>query len=131
MTDLTNLIARMKELGEELDELDEKRKPLAKEYEDLRLVLIPSAMAEEDITSLKGSWGRCTLTSDLYSSVIPGQKAALFDWLESEGAESLIQPTVNAQTLKAYLKERLKNDEDIPETILKVTPFSRAVIYKA
>lgn len=131
MTALTDLIARMKELGEELDAIDEKRKPLAKEYDDLRLVQIPSAMAEEDITSMKGGFGRCTLTSDLYVSVIPGQKQALHDWLTSEDAESLIQPTVNAQTLKAFCKERLKDDEDIPESILKVTPFSRAVIYKA
>jgi len=41
----------------------------------------------------------------------------------------LIQPTVNAQTLKAFVKERMKAENELPDGILKVTPFSRAVIY--
>lgn len=128
---LNKLIARMKELGEQLDDLEDQRKPIQKEYEQLRLELIPSAMAEEDITSIKGGFGRCTLTSDLYVTVQEGQKQALHSYLEESGHEAMIQPTVNAQTLKAWCKEQMKAGVELPENILKVTPFSRAVIYKA
>jgi len=127
MSALTDLIDRMKELGEELDALEEQRKPLQKEYDQLRLDAIPSQMAEEDITSLKGSWGRCTLTSDLYVSA--PNKVALHAWLEESENASLIQPTVNAQSLKAFVKEQINKGNDIPDGLLNITPFSRAVIY--
>jgi len=132
MSKLTDLIERMKELGDELDDLDEQKKPLQKEYDDLRLNLIPSEMAEEDIRSMTGGFGRCTLTSDLYVTV--KNKAGLHTWLEETDNEAMIVPTVNAQTLKAFCKEQLaKGDPELlPEDeVLKLTPFSRAVIYKA
>jgi len=127
MNDLTGLIEEMKELDSEITALEDTKKPLQKRYDELRLELIPSAMAEEDITSLTGGFGRCTLTSDLYVSA--PDKAALHEWLESSGNGDLIQPTVNAQTLKAFCKEQLKNDAEFPDGLLKLTPFSRAVIY--
>lgn len=128
---LKAMIARMQVLGDELDELEDRRKPIQKEYDTLRLEGIPSAMAEEDITSMKGSWGRCTLTSDMYVTVKEGQKLALFDWLEEGGHEAMIQPTVNSQTLKAFCKEQMKAGNELPDDVLKVTPFSRAVLYKS
>jgi hypothetical protein len=117
----------MKELGEQLDELEEQRKPLQKEYDRLRLEVIPSEMAEEDITSLTGGFGRCTLTSDIWVS--NPDKQGLHSWLKDTGNEALIQPTVNAQSLKAFIKEQMKKGNELPDGILKVTPFSRAVIY--
>ena len=127
MSQLTNLIEEMQSLGDRLDALDAEKKPLQAEYDRLRLEAIPSAMAEEDITSMTGGFGRCTLTSDLYVSA--PNKAALHDWLNESGNGDLIQPTVNAQTLKAFVKEQMKNDVELPDGLLKVTPFSRAVIY--
>jgi len=128
MSKLTDLIERMKELGDELDALEEQAKPLQKEYDQLRLELIPGEMAEEDIRSVTGGFGRCTLTSDLYVTV--KNKAAMHAWLEETGNDAMIVPTVNAQTLKAFCKEQLNKDDELPdEEVLKVTPFSRAVIY--
>lgn len=124
---LKDLIEEMKALDERLDALETERKPLQAEYDRLRLEAIPSAMAEEDITSLKGSWGRCTLTSDLYVSC--PNKAGLHQWLIETDNKDLIVPTVNAQTLKAFIKEQLNNGVELPEELLKITPFSRAVIY--
>lgn len=127
MSNLTDLIERMKALGDQLDALDEERKPLQKEYDALRLEAIPSAMAEEDIRSISGGFGRCTLTGDIYLSAPDKQK--LHDWLRDSGNDSLIQPTVNAQSLKAFVKEQMGKDAELPEDVLKITPFSRAVIY--
>jgi len=127
MSHLTDLIDHMKEVQDELAELENKRKPLQKELDQLRLTDIPAEMAEEDITSVTGGFGRCTLTSDLYVQV--QDKAALFDWLENSGNGDMIQPTVNAQSLKAFCKEQLREGTQLPDDTLKLTPFSRAVIY--
>lgn len=127
MSHLTDLIDRMKDVQEELAELENSRKPLQKELDFLRLNDIPAVMAEEDVTSLTGGFGRCTLTSDLYVSV--QDKEMLFTWLEEQGHIDMIVATVNAQTLKAFCKEQLRNDVEMPEEMLKLTPFSRAVIY--
>lgn len=133
MTDtapLIDLIARMKQLDEMLDEMTELRKPIQAEYDKLRLFDIPDAMAEQGTTSIKNErFGRCTIAGDL--SVGVQDKTKLHEWLNENGNGSLIVPTVNAQTLKAFVKEQLLNGEDIPEDVVVVKPFSRAVIYKS
>lgn len=126
--DLIAAINKMKELKTELDEIDEYRKALQAEYDKYRLHEIPNMMAEnDDLRSITGEFGRCTLTSDL--SVKVKDKIELHKWLEDSGNGSLIVPTVNAQTLKAFVKEQLQRGEQLPEEILAISPFVRAVLY--
>lgn len=127
MSHLTDLIDRMKDVQGELAILENQRKPLQKELDTLRLTEIPAEMAEEDVRSLTGGFGRCTLVSDLYVQVL--EKEGLMDWLEGAGHGDMIVPTVNAQTLKAFCKEQMKEGVELPEDTLKLTPFSRAVLY--
>lgn len=124
---LIESILRMKELDKLMSELDDVKKPLQAEYDKLRLHDIPNAMAEQDTTSIKGEWGRCTLTADL--SVKVEDKLRLHEWLEQTGFKDLIVPTVNAQTLKSFVKEQIGNGSELPEEIIKISPFSRAVLY--
>lgn len=126
--DLIAAINKMKQLKAELDEIDEYRKALQAEYDKCRLHEIPNMMAEnDDLRSITGEFGRCTLTSDL--SVKVKDKIELHKWLEDSGNGSLIVPTVNAQTLKAFVKEQLQRGEQLPEEILAISPFVRAVLY--
>lgn len=126
---LIALILKMKELDERIDKGDAYLKGLRKEYDQLRLFDIPNAMAEmNDTRSINGEFGRCTLQGDLHVSVV--SKPLLHVWLEDNGNGSLIVPTVNAQTLKAFCKEQMLADEELPDTILRVSPFTRAVLYK-
>lgn len=128
---LIDLILRMKELGEEIDTHDDYIKGLRVEYDHLRLIEIPAAMAEaDDMRSTTGAFGRCTLTADMHVKV--EDKAGLHGWLEETGNSALIVPTVNAQTLKAFCKEQLSKRDGLllPDTILKISPFVRAVLYK-
>lgn len=122
-------IMRMQELGKMMDELEDCIKPLRMEYDRLRLFDIPNAMAEQETTSVKGPWGRCTLTADLTVKV--EDKLRLHGWLEETGFKDMIVPTVNAQTLKAFVKEQLGNGSPLPDEIITINPFSRAVLYKA
>jgi len=129
MSRITDLIDEMDQIRKQMDAIDEVWKPLQKRYDQLRLGDIPAEMAAEDITSIKGGFGRCTLQSDLHVSA--PDKIRLHQWLEETGNEALIIPTVNAQTLKAFCKEQMGKGTDLPSEVLNVTPFSRAVIYKA
>lgn len=128
---LVKLIEEMKELGDAIDELNEAKKGLQSRYDQLRLFDIPAAMAEAgDMRSTTGAFGRCTLQTDLGVKVL-GSKQELHQWLIDGGNGALIVPTVNAQTLKAFVKEQMINGETIPETLIEAKPFSRAVLYKA
>lgn len=126
--DLLQKIYDMQALQAEIEEKDAVIKQLRKEYDQLRLFDIPNMMAEMDLTSFKGTWGRCTLTGDLHVSV--KDKVGLHEWLKDGGNGSLIVPTVNAQTLKAFCKEQMVNGTELPEKILNISPFTRAVLYK-
>lgn len=127
---LIELIMKMKDLGDELDSIDEVRKGVQAEYDKLRLFDIPNTMAEQETSSITNAlFGRCTLSTDLGVSV--KDKLGLHAWLNETGNGSLIVPTVNAQTLKAFCKEQLVNGNQLPGAeILVTSPFSRAVIYK-
>ena len=126
---LMDNILRMQELGAQMEELKIATEILREEYDKLRLHDIPNEMAEQDTTSLKGAWGRCTLTTDLNVKV--KDKIGLHRHLEEEGAGDLIVPTVNAQTLKSWVKEQMgKGTLPLPEAIAEIAPFSRAVLYK-
>lgn len=129
---LIDNIMRMKELAARMERGKALMSELQEEYDKLRLFDVPNQMAEQDTTSLKGEWGRCTLTSDLTVKV--KDKQALHVFLIENGSGDLIVPQVNAQTLKAWVKEQLiakGGVEPLPDTIAQINPFSRAVLYKS
>lgn len=128
---LIDKIMEMKALQARMDKGKALLSELQEQYDKLRLFDIPNMMAEQDTTSVKGQWGRCTLTGDLTVKVL--DKAGLHEWLESNEFGDLIVPQVNAQTLKAFIKEQLiagGGVAPVPETIVTINPFSRAVLYK-
>lgn len=132
---LVDLARCMKEIQDVQDSMDAVWKELTRKYDELRLRLIPDAMAEEDVRTLTiDGIGRVGLTSDAYVSIIDngdgvGKKAA-YDWLEESGYGGLIMPYVQPATLKAAIKEGLKQGEWFPEELFKVQPFMRASITK-
>lgn len=129
MATLNELIWQMKNLGDQIEELNEMKKNLQAEYDQLRLIDVPNAMMEmDDVRSITGDFGRCTLTGDMHVKVL-SDKQTLHKWLEDGGNGALIVPTVNAQTLKAFCKEQLQSGEQLPEEIISIAPFTRAVIY--
>lgn len=130
MSQLIDLIMEMKSLQDDLDAIAESKKEIQDRYDKLRLFEIPAVMAEmESATSVKGAFGRCTLTTDLGVKVLV-DKGTLHQYLKDSGNEALIVPTVNAQTLKAFVKEQMINGRPVPDNIVEARPFSRAVLYK-
>jgi len=128
-----NLARHMKTVRADLDDADVIKKKLQKRFDFLRLQAIPTAMEDEGLSNFKlDGIGRIGLTSDIYASIVSGKKVDAYKWLKDNKHGDLIQPTVNASSLKAAIKQILKKGEEVlPEELFKITPFSRASITKA
>lgn len=125
------VIRSMDDLRARKDEIEEQLKYINKEYDFLRLKLVPKMFEDEGIESLKvDGIGRVSLTGDMYVSIQSGRKDEAYEYFRDIGKGSLITEVINSSTLKATVKAMIKGGEDIPEELIKITPFTRASITK-
>lgn len=123
------VITYMNDLAGEKACIEEQLKGVNAEYDYLRLNLIPNRFEEEGIENITiEGIGRVSLTGDMYVSVLAENREKMYEWLDEIGKDSLITKTVNASTLKAAVKAMIRAGEEIPEDLIKVTPFTRASI---
>lgn len=128
---IRELASRMKDCQAALEEAKRRVTELNAWYDVIRFEAIPSKMDEEGIDHVTyDGIGRVGLTGDLFVSVKPGQKKGLFDWLKKRKLGSLVQPSINASTLKAFIKGRIKKGEELPQEYVNITPITRASITK-
>lgn len=126
---VAEMAAWLKELRELNEAADRLKKTVGAVYDHMRTVTIPERMDEEGLSSMRVEGvGMVKLTSDLYTSV--KDKDSLYRWLEEHGLDHLIQEQVNAQQLKSVLRKRLESGEEVPQDLVKMTPFTRASITK-
>lgn len=129
---LVELVREMKMVQSAKESAEDVVKALNKKFDFLRITKIPQVMEDEGIQRLSvDGVGRVSLTADMHVSVKEGQKDAFYDWLRDNGREDLIQPTVNSSTLKATVKNMVKQGEEFPDQLLNVNPFTRASITKS
>lgn len=125
--DTVHIMAELQGLNEVADEV---KKTIGKAYDHIRVMVLPTKMDAEGLDSMTvAGVGRVSVTGDIHASTVDKQGA--FIWLEENGHGDVIQETVNAGTLKAILRKRLKEGQEIPEALFKVSPFDRASITKA
>lgn len=130
--DTRTLAKSMYQIEVELEELKVQTSALNKEYDFLRKTALPRAAEEEDVSSININFtddytGRVGFQTDMYVKMGPKQVA--YGWLEDNGHGGLITQTVNAQSLKAAMKERVQKGEGLPpEEVMSVTPFKYATI---
>jgi hypothetical protein len=127
---LRELASRMKNLGEQHDELKSEAAKVYNEWDFIRKNLIPATMEREGVTRVTyDGIGRVQLAADMY--VKTEDKHALAVWLKDHDAADLIQPTINGSTLKSFLKKEIVAGREIPDAdVVLVTPFTRASIVK-
>jgi hypothetical protein len=126
-----DVIRVMDQFRAEKERLESVLTEINKEYDYLRINLIPQKMEEDGIDNISvDGVGRVSLTGDMYVRVNSDNRDRLHDYLKDIGKSSLITETVNASTLKAVVKSMIRAGEEIPEEIIKVTPFTRASITK-
>ena len=95
--------------------------------------LVPDKMTQDGVrTATFEGIGRVQLRSDMYIHTPADKREDMYQWLREHGLEVLITETVNASTLKATLKERLKQGDTLPDPdVVKITPVIVSSIVKA
>lgn len=129
--DTLELINVMNIIRVGLETATEIKTNLQKKYDALRLNLVPSAMDDDGVSNITVEGiGRVGLTGDIYASIPADKKPEAWKWLRDNNHD-IIKETINAGTLKATLKAIIKaGEEEIPEGLFKITPFTRASITK-
>lgn len=126
LSSLVELQLRLRELHESLDSV---KSNIGKVYDYTRTKVVPDACERDNVsTSNFPGIGRLSLQSDLTVQVL--DRKAQFEWLEEIGAGDAIQNTVNASTLKAILRRRVRDGLDVPDGVFKIEAFTRAAITK-
>jgi hypothetical protein len=129
---VVQLAAELKRLKTELDAFGATKTAYQKGYDYLSISILPERMDEEGIGTMKVTGvGRLQVASDIRCSVPAANKEAVQKWLKDHGHGSMISPTTNASTLKAFVREMMKEEKEWPEELLKVEAYSRATVVKA
>lgn len=126
---VVQLAGELRKLKELKEAMEEDLKETNKYIEEITKQILPEKMDDQGISNIKiDGVGRITLRGEVYASILAANRDAAYQWLRDTGRASLISNTVNASSLKACVKEWLKNGEEIPEDLIKVTPVTVAVL---
>ena len=113
--EMFQLADRLKNLRDEKKELEQQMKALNAQLEDTDFALA-AAMAESETQNFTRAGMTFCLTNTTRASAMAEQKEALFEALRAGGYGDLIYETVNANSLSAFVKEQMtENDETLPE----------------
>ena len=130
MTDEMFMLAdKLKELKERKAELAEETKKNNAEIEETEYKL-SMEMASSETQSFNRSGTLFYLCTKLCASAVKENKAELYEALKNEGYGSLITETVNANSLSAFVKEQMAdNDDQIPDWLEgKVNVFDKVTV---
>jgi predicted translin family RNA/ssDNA-binding protein len=105
-----------------LKELKEKKKSLEEEVKELNKLIdseeaaLIGLMVEEEMQNFSRAGSLFYLNTKTMASALPDQKDQLYQALKIEGFGDLVYETVNAQSLSAFVKEQISENEDqLPE----------------
>jgi hypothetical protein len=126
---LVELVHAMSTMQNRKEALEDQLKLINKEFDFLRITKIPAKMEEDGVDRINVTGiGRVSLTADMHVSVKADQKSEFFTWLRDNGRGDLLQENINPSTLKAAVKKMFREGEEVPDTLLNVSPFTRASI---
>ena len=129
MTDMFELADKLKALRERKAELADETKANNAEIEQAEYDL-SQLMAQTETQSFQRAGTLFYLTTKTYASADKEHKDELFDALRNEGYGSLITETVNANSLSAFVKEQMsENDDVLPDWLEgKVNVFDKVTV---
>lgn len=129
---LQELARELSTLKTEKDSIEETLSAINKRIEVLARQEIPEAMDEAGVQNVKFEGiGKIYLKGDVFASIPAEARDAAYEWLEATGRGSLVKPTVNSSSLKAAVKEWISQGEEIPEDLIRVTPYTQAVLTRS
>ncbi len=128
------LARRLVELQTKRDEHKAILTELNREIEELQAKLTRE-MVDQEVQSFKRDGRTFYLRTDTFISDVAPKRSDLHDALKAEGFGDLIKPTVHPQTLKAFVKEQMReNDDDLPgwlEGLVSVFRKDNVVVKKS
>jgi len=129
---LEQLASEMRNEREQLDDLKATIAQHQKTWDDLRKKWIPEKMEELGLDQCRlNGIGTLSLRTDAYCSVPAIKKEELYAWLLMNEHEALVTSTVNASTLKAFMKEQmLAGNAMPPEGVVNWSPYTYVAITK-
>ena len=117
-----NVSERMFELADRLKELRDTKKELEQKLTAVNAEIavvdfnLANAMLESETQNFTRSGVMFCLTNTTRASVATERKEELFEALRAEGYGGLIYETVNANSLSAFVKEQMsENNDQLPE----------------
>lgn len=130
-TDLREMAICQKNIQNMIENLKASASAMQKVYDIIRMDIIPTKMDDTGVTNIKFEGvGKIVLTGDINASIKADSKEAAYEWLGDHGHGDLIVPTVNSSSLKALLKKKMQEGEEVPDDLFNVSPFTRASITK-
>ena len=112
----------MYELAEQLKQLREKKKAAEQQLKDVNAEIekteyqISMQMAETETQNFTRAGTMFSLTTKIRASAVAGRKEELYAALKENGCGDLVYETVNANSLSAFVKEQIAENQDtVPE----------------
>lgn len=128
---IPDLAAELQALKNELDELGDMKSEVQKRYDFLSIEVVPDRMDDEGIESIRvAGVGRLQTQSDIRCNVPAANREAVQDWLKNNGHGSMVTESINSSSLKAFVKEMMREDQPYPKELLQIHPYSRATVVK-
>lgn len=132
---LKTLASELETLRESKQDIDEELKRINARLKELEETLIPEEMRRLGLIGAdnKGSFttangGSVYLRTDVYASVNKAKEDELFTWLRDTGNDALIKETVNAQTLRAFVREQREMGRAVPFDLVNQYEVTKAVL---
>lgn len=124
------------ELADKLKELRELKKWTESELKEINATIeqtdydLSNLMAESETQSFNRSGTLFYLNTKTYASAAAEKKEDLYQTLKENGFGSLVVETVNANSLSAFVKEQIMENEDVLPSWLdgKVNVFEKTTV---
>lgn len=124
---IVGLVRTMNEVHSLTEKLGDIKTAGQRLLDSIRFSLLPDLMQEQEVENIQvEEVGKCYLTDDI--NVTCKDKEAMKTWLIEQGLEDLITESINAQSLTAFVRRRMKAGEELPNELLTIRPFTRAAI---
>lgn len=113
-------------LASTLAELKERKKQLDAELKDLNQKIaeteeeLSARMIEEEIQNFNHAGKTFYIQTKLYASPVAERKHELFAWLKANGFGDMVTESVNHNTLCAFIREQLEENNELPEDLAEL-----------
>ena len=106
-----SLSDKLKALKDEKASLEDKKKKVEEEIEETDEAMV-ALMIDTETPSFTRSGFTFSLTNTKRASAVADCKSKLYEALKKEGHGDLVYETVNANSLSAFVKEQIENNDD-------------------